>query len=103
MSVREPHAELVLRTLDARVEDHDGDLVLVLDDGAVSVHLEQGAGGHFEDALAGIDRLIIAAGRLDERLRGIRECLTSRTAARSAAMPPWAQKPTAAMSAVRRA
>ena len=43
MSDREPRAELVLRTLQARVEDHDGDLVLVLDDGAVSVHLEQGA------------------------------------------------------------
>lgn len=71
-SVREPLAELVLRGLDVRVEDRDGDLVLVLDDGEVLVTLEQGAGGRYDQAIEGLDRLALAASALAEQLREVR-------------------------------
>jgi len=71
VSDREPLAELVLRGLDVRVEDRDGDLVLILDDGEVLVSLEQGAGGRAEQAIAGLGRFVTAATALAEQLREI--------------------------------
>lgn len=55
---------LDLRSLSVRLSVDEGDPVLVLSDGAQTVAVEPGAGGRYEDAIAGAERLAERAAQL---------------------------------------
>lgn len=67
----EPLAELVVCGFNTTVEDRDGDLALVLEDGVVLVLLDRDADDRAEQAIVGLERLATVASALAEQLREI--------------------------------
>jgi hypothetical protein len=66
---RAPLGSLDLRGLRARVEDVDGDPVLLVDDGDVEIEFSSGIGGTWDQAIAGAERLAATAAAYAAELR----------------------------------
>jgi hypothetical protein len=81
-----PIVTIDLRAVRIRMEECDGDLVMLVDDGDVEVEFGSGMSGSFEQAIFGAHRLASTALAYAEALRGrrparqrshIREVITS--------------------------
>jgi hypothetical protein len=67
-----PIVTIDLRAVRIRMEECDGDLVLLVDDGEVEVEFGSGVGGTFEQAILGAERLGSTALAFAHALRGRR-------------------------------
>jgi hypothetical protein len=56
-----PMVNLDLRAIRAYVDEADGDLVLLVDDGDVQVEFDSGLSGSWEQAILGAERIASAA------------------------------------------
>lgn len=62
-------ANLDLRAIRAYVDEADGDLVLLVDDGDVQVEFDSGLSGSWEQAILGAERIATAALEYASELR----------------------------------
>ena len=62
-------ANLDLRAIRAYVDEADGDLVLLVDDGEVQVEFDPGLSGSWEQAILGAERIATAATQYATELR----------------------------------
>jgi hypothetical protein len=62
-------ANLDLRAIRAYVDEADGDLVLLVDDGDVQVEFDSGLSGSWEQAILGAERIASAALEYASELR----------------------------------
>jgi hypothetical protein len=67
-----PIVSIDLRAVRVRIEEIDGDAVLLVDDGEIEVEFGSGLGGTFEQAIFGAERLASTALAYAEALRGRR-------------------------------
>ena len=64
-----PIVTIDLRAVRIRMEESDGDLVLLVDDGDIEVEFGSGVGGTFEQAILGAERLASTALAYSQALR----------------------------------
>jgi hypothetical protein len=64
-----PIVTLDLRTLRIHLEELDGDLTMLVDDGEVEIEFSSGTGGSWEEAIVGAKRLASTALAFAEALR----------------------------------
>jgi hypothetical protein len=67
-----PVVTIDLRAVRIRMQECEGDLVLLVDDGDVEVEFGSGVGGTFEQAIFGAERLASTALAYAQALRGRR-------------------------------
>jgi hypothetical protein len=67
-----PVVTIDLRAIRIRMQECEGDLVLIVDDGDVEVEFGSGVGGTFEQAIFGAERLASTALAYARALRGRR-------------------------------
>jgi hypothetical protein len=67
-----PIVTIDLRAVRIRIEECDGDIVLLVDDGEIEVEFGSGLGGAFEQAILGAERLASTALAYAQALRGRR-------------------------------
>jgi hypothetical protein len=67
-----PIVTLDLRTIRIRLEELDGDLTMLVDDGDVEVEFSSGTGGTWEEAIVGAQRLASTTLAFAEALRSRR-------------------------------